>query len=228
MVTGAPYSGVEVRTSQQLLATGGLISRSEQFNVYRDTQGRVRKETTHKTPDGQTETRITISDPVAGVVHELNVTNKTAFTRKVHFPTDSSSTSTSTTTGRGQMMAAGRRNAQTDPNVKRETLAARSMNGMLASGTRSTHVIPAGTIGNTQALETVRETWVADDLKVALLSKTSDPRTGTQTLELTNINRSQPDPSLFTIPSDYTVKQFPGGPGGRGPGGRGPGPARKQ
>jgi len=124
-----------------------------------------------------------------------------------------------------RMMAAGRRNAQTDTNVKREALAARSMNGMLASGTRSTRIIPAGTIGNTQALETVRETWIADDLKVPLMSKTSDPRTGTQTLELTNINRSQPDSSLFTIPSDYTVKQ---GPGGRGPGGRGPGLARRQ
>ena len=228
VVTGAPYSGVEVRTSQQVLATGGMIARSEQANIFRDSQGRVRKETTRKTPDGQTETRVTISDPVAGVVHELDVTNKAAFTRKVHFPTDAPDASASTTTGRGQMMGAGRRPAATDANVKHETLAARSMNGLLASGTRTTHVIPAGTIGNTQALETVRETWVADDLKVPVLSKTSDPRTGTMTLELTNINRSQPDPALFTIPSDYTVKQGPGGPGGRGPGGRGPGPARKQ
>jgi len=227
VVTGAPYSGVEVRTSQQVLAAGGMISRSDQANIYRDSQGRVRKETTRKTPDGQTETFVMISDPVAGVIHELNVTKKTAFTRKAHFPTEAQSASTSTT-GRGQMMAAGRRNVQTDVNVKRETLAARSMNGILASGTRSTRVIPAGTIGNTQALETVHETWIADDLKVPLLSKTSDPRTGTQTLELTNINRSQPDPSLFTIPSDYTVRQGPGGSGGRGPGGRGPGPARKQ
>src|SRR6266536_1619485 len=136
VVTGAPYSGVEVRNSQQLLATGGMIARTEQSNIYRDSQGRVRKETTHKTPDGQTETRVTISDPVAGVVHELNVTNKTAITRKAHFPTESQTSSTSSTTGRGQMMAAGRRTAQTETNVKRETLAARSMNGLLASGTR--------------------------------------------------------------------------------------------
>src|SRR5690349_9148189 len=61
VVTGAPYSGVEVRTSQQLLATGGAISRTEQTTVYRDSQGRVRRETTRKTPDGQTHTIITIS-----------------------------------------------------------------------------------------------------------------------------------------------------------------------
>ena len=36
VVTGAPYSGVEVRTSQQVLAAGGMISRSDQANIYRD------------------------------------------------------------------------------------------------------------------------------------------------------------------------------------------------
>ncbi|MEO8594390.1 MAG: hypothetical protein ABI759_13820 [Candidatus Solibacter sp.] len=233
VVTGAPYSGLEVRTSQQVLAAGGIISRSEQTTVYRDTQGRVRRESTRKTPDGQTETRITISDPVAGVVHVLNATNKTAVTRKARFPNASQSSTTSpSTTGRGQMMAAGRRNAQnaqTATNTKRETLATRSMNGMLASGTRITRTIPAGSIGNTQALETVRESWIADDLKVPLMTRTSDPRAGTSTLELQNVNRSQPDPSLFTVPSDYTVKQGPGGfGGGRGPMGRGPRPARQQ
>jgi hypothetical protein len=114
--------------------------------------------------------------------------------------------------------------------VKRETLAAQSMHGIVASGTRVTRTIPAGTIGNTQAIETVRETWMADDLKVPLMTKVSDPRTGTTVTELTNINRSQPDPALFQIPSDYTVKKAPDGGGGRrGPGGgRGTGPARRQ
>ena len=66
-----------------------------------------------------------------------------------------------------------------------ETLAAQSLNGVLASGTRVTHTIPAGTIGNSQALETVRETWMADDLKVPVMTKTTDPRMGTTTMELT-------------------------------------------
>jgi hypothetical protein len=97
----------------------------------------------------------------------------------------------------------------------------------VASGSRVTHTIPAGAIGNSQAIETVRETWMADDLKVPLMTKMADPRMGTTVMELTNINRSQPDPSLFQIPSDYTVKKGPGGPrGGRGPGGGGP--ARQQ
>ena len=216
-VTGAPYSGVEVRTSQQVLAAGGVIARTEQTNVYRDSQGRVRRESTRTGPDGQTHTRITIADPVAGTVTELDAKNKTAFTRTARFPSQSQTAGAT----RQQMMGAGRRGAaQTEANVKRETLAARTMNGIIASGTRVTHTIPAGTIGNSQALETVRETWMADDLKVPVMTKVTDPRFGTTTMELTNINRSQPDPSLFQVPSDYTVK--------KGPGGRGFGPARNQ
>ena len=45
-VTGAPYSAVEVRTSQQVLAAGNTIQRTDNTNVYRDSQGRVRRETT--------------------------------------------------------------------------------------------------------------------------------------------------------------------------------------
>ena len=44
----------------------------------------------------------------------------------------------------------------------------------------------------------------------------------------TDLLRGEPDGSLFTVPSDYTVKKAPGGPGGRGPRGGGPPPARKQ
>jgi len=217
-VTGAPYSAVEVRTSQQVLAAGNVIQNQEQTNVYRDSQGRVRRETTRTGPGGQTQTRVTISDPVAGVVHELDVKNKTAFTRPARFPNASPTAGA----GRPRPQGAGRGPAQTDANAKRETLPAQSMHGMMASGTRVTRTIPAGTIGNSQAIETVRETWMADDLRVPLMTKMSDPRTGTTVTELTNINRSQPDPALFQIPADYTVKK---GPGGRG-GGRGP--ARQQ
>ncbi len=214
-VAGAPYSAVEVRTHQQVLAAGNTIQRQDQTNVYRDSQGRVRRETTRTGPDGQTHTRVTIADPVAGTITELDTKDKTAFTHPAKFPS-ASTTAGTTTPGTGRASRTG----VSEANVKHETLAAQSIHGLMASGTRVTHTIPAGTIGNSQALQTVRETWMSDDLKVPLKTTVTDPRMGTMTVELTNINRSQPDPSLFQVPSDYTVKQ---GPGGRGFGGRGPG-----
>ena len=204
VVTGAPYSGVEVRSSQQALANGTVIQRQDQTKVARDSQGRVRRESTHQTPDGKTVTRVTISDPVAGQVYELDAATKTAYSRPAHFPSGPPPSQP----------------AQTSSNIKREDLAAQSVNGVTATGTRVTHTIPAGSIGNSAAIETVHETWISEDLKVPVKSKMTDPRTGTTTMDLTNLTRGEPDASLFTVPSDYTVKKGFGGPGG----GRGPRP----
>jgi hypothetical protein len=202
IVTGAPYSGVEVRTSQQMLANGNLIQRQSQTNVYRDSQGRVRTETSMARPDGTTATRISIEDPVAGVVHELNPQSKISFDRPARFRSGSASSSSQT---------APRRTAPANANETRETLAAQPINGLIASGTRITRTIPAGQIGNAQPIQTVREVWTSSDLKVAVMTKISDPRTGTVVTQLTNVNRSEPDPSLFQVPADYTVKTGPPG-----------------
>jgi hypothetical protein len=225
VVTGAPYSAVEVHARQQVLTNGTVIQHQDQTKVARDGQGRVRRESTRQLPDGKTETRITISDPVAGVVHELDGANKMAFSHPARFPNGQ----------RQQTQQAGnprgiRQPAQPSANVKRETLAAQSMNGVIASGSRITHTIPAGTIGNSAAIETVHETWMADDLKVPVKTRMTDPRTGTTTTELTNLLRGEPDAALFTVPSDYAVRRGPGGPGGPGRGGPragGPPPPRK-
>jgi hypothetical protein len=73
-----------------------------------------------------------------------------------------------------------------------------------------TRTIPAGKIGNAQAIQTVHETWTSPDLKIPVIVKTSDPRTGTTTRQLTNITRAEPDPALFQVPSDYTVTHVRG------------------
>jgi hypothetical protein len=51
----------------------------------------------------------------------------------------------------------------------------------------------------------VTEVWTSPDLKTIVSSKRSDPRMGDQTFRLTNIVRSEPDASLFTVPSDYKI-----------------------
>jgi hypothetical protein len=62
-VKGAPYSGEEVNETNQTLADGTRIHRETRTTVYRDSQGRTRRET----PDN-----ITITDPVANVTYLLD------------------------------------------------------------------------------------------------------------------------------------------------------------
>jgi hypothetical protein len=52
----------------------------------------------------------------------------------------------------------------------------------------------------------VSEQWFSPDLEVLVLTKHSDPRVGETIYRLTNIVRAQPDPNLFVVPADYTIK----------------------
>jgi hypothetical protein len=212
-VTGAPYSGQEVTEESQTLANGNVITRKVQVNVYRDSSGRVRTERT--VPAGRpaagqtaaqaaTKTIVSIHDPVAGVSTEMDTAAKTAHQMTV----PNRGGGNPAFAGRGGRGANG---TTTDPNVVTESLAMQTINGVQATGTRVTRNIPAGQIGNAQPMQVVTETWHSADLKIPVMVKRSDPRSGTTVTQLTNITRSEPDPSLFQVPSDYTVTK------GRGP-----------
>jgi hypothetical protein len=98
--------------------------------------------------------------------------------------------------------------------AKTEKLDARQFDGVTAEGSRTTVTIPAGEIGNEQPIQIVDERWYSPELQVVVMTRHSDPRFGETTYRLTGIQRGEPSASLFQVPSDYTVKEGPGGPGG--------------
>jgi hypothetical protein len=60
-------------------------------------------------------------------------------------------------------------------------------------------------MGNDKPITHVCETWHATELKVLVLSKCSDPRSGKLTMRLKKLDRAEPDASLFEVPPDYTI-----------------------
>jgi hypothetical protein len=90
-----------------------------------------------------------------------------------------------------------------------EDLGTQTMEGVPVTGVRTTRTIPAGEIGNDRPIRIVTEVWTSPELKTIVYSKRSDPRMGEQTFRLTNINRSEPDASLFTVPPDFTTVEGP-------------------
>jgi hypothetical protein len=221
-VAGAPYSAVEVTTTQQPLADGNAIQIRRQSTVYRDSQGRVRTETAagRPAPGGgkTTGTVITIHDPVAGVMRRLDTVARVANETPLRAGSgrNGAARGPRANTGRGP---GARRPA--DPNVTTEDLGQQTVNGVAATGHRITRTIPAGAMGNAQPIQSVREVWTSTDLKVPVLIKTSDPRRGTTVTQLTNINRAEPDAALFQAPPGYAVRQGEAArPMGRGPRGQ--------
>jgi hypothetical protein len=101
-----------------------------------------------------------------------------------------------------------KRLAAEDPSeVSTENLGTQTIEGVQATGRRTTQTIPVGKIGNDRPIVITTEVWTSPELKTTILSKRNDPRTGEQTFKLTNIQRGEPDPSLFTVPSDFKLTE---------------------
>jgi len=201
-VKGAPYSAVTEIEMVQTLADGSRIVRKTTANVYRDSEGRTRREQTLQNigplaasrPDGASPPpMVFINDPVAGINYMLDPQKHSA--RKMTFRAG------------GPPQAPPQFTKRDSPEAKTESLGKQVIEGIEAEGTRTTVTIPAGQIGNERALEVVSERWYSAALQEVVLSKYRDPRLGEHTYRLKNINRAEPAHSLFEPPADYTVSE---------------------
>lgn len=93
------------------------------------------------------------------------------------------------------------------PDVKKETLGKKVLEGVECVGSKETATVPAGAVGNDRAIETVTEHWYSADLQLEVLTKTTDPRFGETTYRLGNIVRAEQPKSLFEIPADYKLEE---------------------
>jgi hypothetical protein len=90
--------------------------------------------------------------------------------------------------------------------VTKEDLGEQTIDGVVAKGTRTTTVIPAGAVDNEQPIKIVSEEWFSPELQILLMTKHSDPRVGDTTYRVTNVTRTEPARSLFELPAGITVK----------------------
>jgi len=216
VVTGAPFSATAVSETTQTLPDGNHISRKTQTLLFRDSQGRFRKETTVQgfgpLASGQPKTFVIIHDPVAGSAFALNPNEKVA-----HQLPKLGGRWGGNEAGKDLKEKVMQRRNAAGADVQTEDLGKQTINGLVAEGTRRTRTIPAGQIGNEKPITVVSETWYSSDLQLVIMRKHSDPRFGQTTYTLSNIQQKEPDASLFSVPSDYTIRQH----GDRGPGGLG-------
>ena len=251
VVTGAPFSADASTVVVQTLGDGTRIEQRSSTKFYRDGTGRVRREQEiigldTLSPSAPSRTAISFdtvpNDPMPYV---LDPEARTA--RKMPRPLAMSGMLSTTSTfrlrstgdravelvdaiGNLQVTAGARRGVPNEVRPVEEELGARQIEGIKATGRRTTTTIPQGRIGNDRPIQIVDERWESPELKVIVSSRYSDPRTGVVEYSLTNIVRGEPRADLFTVPPDYTVTPLmtperngagpllvaPGGRGGRG------------
>jgi hypothetical protein len=155
---------------------------SSEANVYRDAEGRVRTETFY---DSGQPMAVIIEDPVKNTYTSMMVVGKTVSVfdlSRLGIPPS----------GRGWTV---------------ERLPSRVIDGISAEGVRFTRTIPAPAGGNGSPDMIVEEDWISNRLGVVLEQKIENRRTGTITKTASDFKQVEPDPALFTVPSDYTLPQ---------------------
>jgi hypothetical protein len=234
-VKGAPYSAETVNESTQTLVDGNRIVQHTSGRVYRDSEGRVRREEDgppvgNVGPERPMMVRrsgnISIVDPVAGVSYTLDPERHIAFKTEV-----GTSAMIMQDALKRRLMETQAQNSVVQFKIQgdaepasvgiarsgggagdtrqhtEETLTPKQIEGILAEGRRSTTIIPAGTIGNDQPITIVSEEWKSPDLGVLVMTDHKDPRNGESSYRLLNISRGEPDASLFQVPADYTIRE---------------------
>jgi hypothetical protein len=233
-IANAPYSAEAVTESTQVLADGNRIARKTITRIFRDGEGRTRREQVN---DNGVVESVSIVDPVAHLSYVLQPDSRTAYRDFVliGLPTMMRSKMEGVEATDEKLAVAAqakldmeqqRRQGGPPPpppppgpdgrvvfermpagQTVREDLGRQSIEGVVATGSRSTTTIPAGAIGNLQPIQVVSEQWFSPDLQVLVMTKHNDPRSGETTYRLQSIVRAEPDRSLFTVPPDYTLKE---------------------
>jgi hypothetical protein len=208
LTKGAPFSAETLTEFRQTLADGNLIERKHRGAMYRDGEGRVRTEQALGVgaiaPAGGAQEVAIIRDPVAGVQWVLNPDTKTAM--KTVIPAHAGAPAGERREPLRMRHPAPGMGVEAP---KEEKLGTANINGVQAEGTRITVSISAGQMGNVRPIEMVTERWFAPQLQIVVKSRHTDPRTGEQLFEMTNIRQGEPPASLFQPPADYTVIEGP-------------------
>lgn len=208
IVKNKPFSATEERHSLQVLGDGTRIENMQTNRLYRDADGRTRVEEMNGT--------VTIFDPVARVRFELDSATKTARKQSAPFGFTffsgkfASYAATSNVAPDPWALQPNPAPVQGVMSETTENLGAQNVNGVPAQGVRNTMIIPKGQIGNSKEIKVITERWSSSELQMLVKSVNSDPRFGDTTYQLTKITQSAPDPALFQVPPDYTVKESQG------------------
>jgi hypothetical protein len=217
-VANKPYSATVKTTVVQKLADGTTITRVSTNKEARDSEGRTMHQNSLNVPNGAPAMVSTsVFDPVSRTMTHWMSQSKQATVLHMADPKSPATNlpaqktvpaggQSSNGPADGQSPSATVARAARIRDRQREALGGKTIAGVYAEGTRITMTTPEGAEGNDRPMTTVNETWRSPELDIVVLSVNDDPRTGTRTSEVTELDRSEPDPSVFQVPEGYTVR----------------------
>jgi len=220
-VINAPFSAVGTTEEITKLIDGNRIVKKRVSNFYRDAKGRTRVETSlDQIPGGFRGFPVSthLHDPLTGENYMLNVQNKQATAFPSAGPEPVIQAPVSAPPVRWQLSVAystfgfgGFGGLAESGNTK--SLGEKSIGGIRAVGTRTEYVVAKNTIGNVKPIKLIADQWFSPELGV-ILSSTQTSSAGFENIyKLEQINQTEPDAELFTVPADFKKESIRSGNG---------------
>jgi hypothetical protein len=193
-IPNAPLLAVVNTESSQLLKDGTSSNQKTLSAIARDRQGRIFNERRALIPASETATppilSIHIYDPQTRTSTFIDPQRQVAWQSTLNRPPAAAPPLATSSAANSY--------------IKTEDLGNRKMEGIEVHGVRDTQTIPAEANGGKE-ITVVDEYWYSEDLRLNMLAIHKDPRTGEQTTTVTQVDRSEPDPAIFEIPSGYKI-----------------------
>ena len=194
----SPFSAV-VNIERTMVRHDGSVPLQFKSSHYvaRDSRGRIHNEMSALVPVTTTQTppviHIHLYDPQTRISTEINVAKRTFWTTTANHPPATEPPSI--------RFAAPDGNAPPNEFTQQEDLGIRDFDGVAAHGIRETQ-----TVAESGGKEVVisDEYWYSQDLRVNVMVKHVDPCKGMTTMTVTQITRTEPDPTAFEVPEGYT------------------------
>jgi len=210
-VPGAPFSGIVNVERSLIQADGSVVSLKTTREIGRDSRGRIHNESRALLPVANATTprllRIHLYDPQTRISTILDPQQRTFWTTTVNRPPSTVPPALLDASPTGD-------NFPSNEFAKKEDLGVQDMDGVAVHGVRETQTIVAE-----KEIVVTDEYWYSDELRMNLVIKHSDPRTGTLKMTVNQITRTEPSPTIFEIPDGYkpanrtSVSSSPGGSG---------------
>lgn len=223
VVNDAPFSATVLI---EQMPEGSNETQSATSMIYRDTEGRTRRDRMRANSANEPETT-TINDPVAGFAYLVKHSEKTAQRTKFssHAEENSRDAFVASQLSNSRQQRAGAYQMLPVPNngefkglkpkatsvavvgggTTTESLGDKEIEGVTAEGKRTIVKIPVGVIGNDRELQLVTERWYSPKLNAVILIERLDPRFGRSVYRLTGIQRNDPSSNLFSVPGKYKI-----------------------
>lgn len=195
MIPGQPFSADVVIEDTRRLFDGTTVTKQRRGAIYRDSQGRTRREQPLEPvggfnivgSDNKPLSLVFINDFVGKTQTFLDLNNKVARTSRL-----------------GPQPRPFEKDQPKD--AKTESLGTRTIEGVRVEGTKTTFEIPVGHLGNDKPIAVITESWFSPELRVIVMSRHVDPLAGEHVFKLVNLRRGEPSAEFFSIPAGFRVE----------------------